>query len=119
VTTVAVVNTKTGAIVGDIRGVRYPVARLLVSPNDRVFLAEWGGNAGVMGTINLFDLLAGREITHFKVPEWSHLLGFAPDGKNFLVGGAPFVVYSSKTGKAVRSLSPLGDHVEWDWAVLR
>ncbi|HLK61465.1 MAG TPA: WD40 repeat domain-containing protein [Chthonomonadaceae bacterium] len=100
-------NLETGAVILGTKGGPYP-QHVVVSPDAKRFVVVWGGVNGIPQEVGLYDLNTGKEIARIKRVEAGLMLGFAPDSQTFLFGGSTFVVYSAKTGKALRRLNLSG-----------
>jgi WD40 repeat protein len=82
----------------------------LINPDNRRFLLWWGGG-DVNGQntplqFSMYELESGKELWHAQTEAFK-VLGFAPDGKTFLVGGPKFSVFDSDSGKSLVTLDLL------------
>jgi WD40 repeat protein len=94
----------------------YPQQAAIISPDNSRLAVEWGGANDIEPGLGLYDMNTGQEIARIKLAEWGHLLGFSPESKTFLVGGAEFVIYNSENGKQIRTIKLLDDvSFEHDW----
>jgi len=111
---VEALNLESGKLVEISECGPYP-RHIVMSPDSKRFLIEWGGSNGLDPGAGLYDIKAGKQIAEIKMTTWGRLLGFAPDAKTFLVGGKTFAIYDAKTGKLIRELNLLGTLDSFAW----
>jgi len=109
-------DIETGKMTTGAKNGPYPHRTAIVSPDNSRLVVEWGGANGIEPGLGIYNLNTGTEIARVKLAKWGHLLGFSPDSKTLLVGGAEFVIYNSEDGTEIRTLRLLDDvSFEHDW----
>ena len=101
---VQILDMATGTTTRGANSGPHPKTAAIVSPDNARLAIEWGGANDVPPGVGLYDMATGAEVARLALPEWGRMIGFAPDGRTFLTGGAEFVVYDAATGDRVRSL---------------
>lgn len=116
---VRVWDAESGNVIGSSTCDRCGIATPRVSPDGKRFLVDWMpeheqehidhtvAGQNLPGGVGLFDATNGRLIAQIDLAPWGHLIGFSRDSKTFLVGGSPFVIYSSATGAPERQFDLL------------
>ncbi len=83
--------------------------RVIVSPDNRRLAIQSGSDPEDKPDVRFYDMHTGKEIAKIKFARLSHMIGFSPDSKTFLVGGPEFIIYNSENGEKIRALKLLED----------
>ena len=95
-------NAKTGE---ELKRIEYPgaVRQVLISVDGARLFAEWESRDPSRVGVTLSDTKSGRKI--LERPAWGEIVGFTPDGKQFLLvddKGKPESLWDAETGKSLR-----------------
>jgi WD40 repeat protein len=113
-------DIKTGKMTAGAKNGPYPHRAAVVSPDNTRLAILWGGadvdNKYVEPGVGIFDMNTGEEIARIELSKLGRMIGFSPDSKTFLVGGAEFVIYNSENGKQIQAVKLLDDDsfARWD-----
>lgn len=86
---------------------------VLLSPDARFLVIETMPMSSYPPVrMTLFAVESGKELTSIEIPAWGRVIGFSPDSKTLLLGGSPFIVLDTMTGKELKRLNLFAEPIK-------